>query len=124
MPDSRALRMPMIATSSALSCRYEESGDAGVVALRPGSVLWRRAGKVHSNRVGMHDVEVILADIEPDRSRKLRLHSTGCDAYFLPGTFDEIYRELLSEARSSDPSSRLAIEALVCLLAARVGRRN
>jgi AraC family transcriptional regulator len=106
-----------------LEGRYEERDAAGVVALRPGSVLWRRAGKVHSNRVGMHDVEVVLADIEPDRSRRLRLHSTGCDAYFLPGTFDEIYRELLFEARRSDPASRLALEALVCLLAARIGRR-
>jgi AraC family transcriptional regulator len=106
-----------------LEGRYEESGDVEVVALCPGSVLWRRAGKVHSNRVGMHDVEVILADIEPDRSQKLQLHSTGCDACFLPGTFDEIYRELLTEARRSDPSARFAIEALVCLLAARVGRR-
>ena len=42
----------------------------------------------------MHDVEVILADIEPDRSQKLHLHSTGCDACFPPCTFDEIYREL------------------------------
>ena len=102
---------------------YEERTGTEVVALCPGSALWRRAGKVHSNRFGLQDVEVILADIEPDRSRKLRLNSTGCDAYFLPGTFDEIYRELLAEARRSDPSSRLAIEALVCLLAARVGRR-
>ena len=106
-----------------LEGRYEETSDAEVVELRPGSVLWRRAGIVHSNRVGMHDVEVILADIEPDRSRQLRLNSTGYDACFLPGTFDEIYRELLFEVRCSDPSSRLALEALVCLLAARVGRR-
>jgi AraC family transcriptional regulator len=102
---------------------YEERSDAEVVGLCPGSALWRRAGKVHSNRVGMQDVEVILADIEPDRSRKLRLNVAGCDAFFLPGTFDEIYREFLTEARRSDPFSRLAIEALVCLLAARVGRR-
>ena len=103
---------------------YEESCDArSRVSLHPGSVVWRRAGTLHTNDVGAEDVEVILADIEPQRSSQLALSSMG-NAYFVPGTFDEIHRELLHETHLSDPASHLAIEALVCLLAARVSRHG
>jgi AraC family transcriptional regulator len=106
-----------------LEGRYEESCDARAVALRAGSVLWRRAGQMHANVVGADDAEVILVDIEPERSQRLCLHSAGRAAYFVPGTFDEIYRELVCEVRRSDQASRIAIEGLVFLLAARAGRR-
>lgn len=105
-----------------LEGHYEESCDARVVALRPGSVLWRRAGEMHTNIIGTDNVEVILVDIEPERSQRLGLYSTGRAAYFVPGTFDEIHRELICEVHRSDQASRIAIEGLVCLLAARIGR--
>jgi AraC family transcriptional regulator len=106
-----------------LEGRYEESCDSRAVSLRAGSVLWRRAGKIHANVIGADDVEVILVDIEPERSQRLCLHSAGPAAYFVPGIFDEIYRELACEVRRSDQASRIAIEGLVFLLAARAGRR-
>jgi AraC-like DNA-binding protein len=105
-----------------LEGQYEESCDARLIALRAGSVLWRRAGKVHTNIVGADDVEVILVDIEPQRSESLCLQSVGRDAYFGPGAFDDIHRELLGEVHRSDPASSAAIEGLVCLLAARTAR--
>ena len=105
-----------------LEGQYEESCDARAVALRAGNVLWRRAGKIHANVIGDDDVEVILVDIEPDRSRRLGLYSVGRVAYFVRGIFDEIYRELAGEVHRSDQASRIAIEGLVCLLAARMGR--
>ena len=95
-----------------LEGRYEESCDARALELRTGGVMWRRAGKMHTNIVGADDVEVILVDIEPDRSKRLFLHSVGRDAYFEPGTFDEIHRELLCEIRRSDQASSVAIEGL------------
>jgi AraC family transcriptional regulator len=105
-----------------LEGNYEESCDARTVALRAGSVLWRRAGKIHANLIGADNAEVILADIEPERSQRLCLYSAQGAAHFVPGTFDEIYRELLCEMHRRDQASQLAIEALVCLLAARTGR--
>jgi AraC family transcriptional regulator len=102
---------------------YEENCDARAYTLHAGSVLWRRAGKVHANVIGADDVEVILVDIEPERSQKLCLYLAGPAAYFVPGTFDEIRRELVSELHRSDQASRIAIEGLICLLAARTGRR-
>ena len=80
-----------------LEGQYEERCDARAVALRAGSVLWRQAGEMHANIVGRDDVEVILVDIEPERSKSLCLHSAGRAAYFVPGTFDEIHRELAGE---------------------------
>jgi AraC-like DNA-binding protein len=108
-----------------LQGHYEESCKASSrVSLQPGSVVWRRAGRLHTNTVGAEEVQAILADIEPQRSNRLALSSMGSNAYFVPGTFDEIHRELLHEANLSDPTSHLAIEALVCLLAARVSRHG
>ena len=108
-----------------LQGHYEERCDASSrVFLHPGSVVWRRAGKLHTNTVGAEEVQAILADIEPQRSSQLALSSMGSNAYFVPGTFDEIHRELLHEAHLSDPTSHLAIEALVCLLAAHVSRHD
>jgi AraC family transcriptional regulator len=106
-----------------LKGRYEENCDARTYALRAGSILWRRAGKLHANVIGADDVEVILVDIEPERSQKLCLSLAGPAAYFVPGTFDDIRRELVFELHRSDQASRIAIEGLVCLLAARTGRR-
>ena len=106
-----------------LEGNYEENCDARAYALRAGSVLWRRAGKMHANVIGTDDVEVILVDIEPKRSQKLCLYLASPAAYFVPGTFDEIRRELVFELHRSDQASRIAIEGLVCLLAARTGRR-
>lgn len=103
--------------------QYEENCNGKAFALRAGSVLWRRAGEIHGNVIGAGDVEVILVDIEPDRSQKLCLNSGNRAAYFLPGSFDEIYRELVFELQRSDQASRIAIEGLVCLLAARTARR-
>ncbi len=105
-----------------LKGHYEESSDARAVTLRAGSVLWRRAGKMHANVIGADDVEVLLIDIEPERSRRFCLDSAGRAAYFVPGTFDEIHRGLLCEVHRSDQTSRIAIEGLVYLLAARIGR--
>lgn len=105
-----------------LKGHYEESCEVNRVSLHPGSVVWRRAGKLHTNTVGAEEVQAILADIEPQRSRQLTLSSMGPAAYFAPGTFDEIHRELLHETHRSDPTSHVAMEALVCLLAARVSR--
>jgi AraC family transcriptional regulator len=102
---------------------YEENCDARAYTLHAGSVLWRRAGKIHANVIGADDVEVILVDIEPERSQKLCLYLASPAAYFVPGTFDEIRRELVSELHRSDQASRIAIEGLICLLAARTGRR-
>jgi AraC family transcriptional regulator len=102
---------------------YEENCDARAFALRAGSVLWRRAGEMHANVIGTDDVEVILVDIEPERSRELCLNLAGRTEYFVPGTFGEIHRELVFELHRSDEASRIAIEGLVCLLAARTGRR-
>ena len=107
-----------------LQGQYEESCEARRVSLYPGSVVWRRAGKLHTNTVGAEEVQAILADIEPQRSRQRTLSSIGPAAYFVPGTFDEIHRELLHETHRSDPASHLAMEALVCLLAARVSRHG
>jgi AraC family transcriptional regulator len=106
-----------------LEGRYEENCDARTYALRTGSVLWRRAGKVHANVIGADDVEVLLVDIEPKRSQKLCSYLAGPAAYFAPGAFDDLRRELLFELHRSDQASRVAIEGLVCLLAARTGRR-
>ena len=105
-----------------LEGQYEERCDARAVALRAGSVLWRQAGEMHTNIIGGDDVEVILVDIEPERSKSLCLYSAGRAAYFVPGTFDEIHRELADEMHRSDQASRIAIEGLVYLLAARTGR--
>jgi AraC family transcriptional regulator len=105
-----------------LEGRYEERCDTRVVALRAGSVLWRQAGEMHANLIGGDDVEVILIDMEPKRSKGFGLYSAGRAAYFVSGTFDEIHRELASEMRRSDQASRIAIEGLVYLLAARAGR--
>ena len=108
-----------------LQGHYEESCEASRVSLHPGSVVWRRAGKQHTNTVGTEEVQAILADIEPQRSRQLTLSSMGPAAYFVPGTFDEIHRELLHETHHrSNPASHVAMEALVCLLAARVSRHG
>lgn len=107
-----------------LQGHYEESCEASRVSLHPGSVVWRRAGKLHTNTVGAEEVQAILVDIEPQRSRQLTLSSMGPAAYFVPGTFDEIHLELLHETHRSDPASHLAMEALVCLLAARVIRHG
>jgi AraC family transcriptional regulator len=106
-----------------LEGQYEENCDARTFALRAGSVLWRRAGKMHANVIGADDVEVILVDIERERSEKLYPYLTSRAAYFVPGTFDEICRELVLELHRSDHASRIAIEGLVCVLAARTGRR-
>ena len=106
-----------------LEGHYEENCDARAFALRAGSVLWRRAGKMHANVIGGDDVEVILVDIEPERSQRLCQYLASPAAYFMPGTFDEIRRELVFELHRSDPASCIAIEGLVCLLAARAGRR-
>jgi AraC family transcriptional regulator len=106
-----------------LEGHYEENCDARAFALRAGSVLWRRAGKMHANVIGADDVEVILVDIEPERSQRICPHLASPAAYFVPGTFDEIRRELVFELHRSDQASRIAIEGLVCLLAARTGRR-
>jgi len=106
-----------------LEGRYEENCDARAYAMRPGSILWRRAGKMHANVIGAEDVEVILVDIEPERSQKLCLYLASPAAYFVPGTFDDIRRELAFELHRSDQASRIAIEGLVCLLAARTERR-
>ena len=106
-----------------LEGRYEENCDARAYALRAGSILWRRAGKMHANIIGADDVEVILVDIEPERSQKLCLYLASPAAYFVPGTFDDIRQELVFELHRSDQVSRIAIEGLVCLLAARTGRR-
>jgi len=105
-----------------LEGNYEENCDARAFALRAGSVLWRRAGKMHANVIGADDVEVILVDIEPERSQKLCPYLASPAAYFLPGTFDEIRRELVFELHRSDQATCSAIEGLVCLLAARTGR--
>jgi AraC family transcriptional regulator len=102
---------------------YEENCDARAHTLHAGSVFWRRAGKMHANVIGADDVQVILVDIEPERSQKLCLYLASPAAYFVPGTFDEIRRELASELYRSDQASRIAIEGLICLLAARTGRR-
>lgn len=106
-----------------LEGHYEENCNARAFALRAGSVLWRRAGQIHANVIGTDDVEVVLVDIEPERSQKLRLNLASRSEYFAPGTFDEIHRELVFELHRSDEASRIAIEGLVCLLAARTGRR-
>lgn len=103
--------------------QYQESCDGKAFALRAGSVLWRRAGEIHANVIGADNVEVILVDIERDRSQKLCLSMANRAAYFVPGTFEEIRRELVFELHRSDQASRIAIEGLVCLLAARTGRR-
>jgi quercetin dioxygenase-like cupin family protein len=103
---------------------YEQNCDARAYALRAGSVLWRRAGKMHANVIGADDVEVILVDIEPERSKKLCSYLASPAAYFAPGAFDDLRRELLFELHRSDQASRVAIEGLVCLLAARTGRRG
>jgi AraC family transcriptional regulator len=106
-----------------LEGHYEENCDSRAFALRAGSVLWRPAGKMHANVIGADDVEVILVDIEPERSQRLCPYVAGPAAYFVPGTFDEIRRELVFELHHSDQASCIAIEGLVCLLAARTGRR-
>ena len=106
-----------------LEGHYQENCDARAFALRSGSVLWRRAGKMHSNVIGADDVEVILVDIDPERSQRLCPRLTSPAAYFVPGTFDEICRELVFEVHHSDHASFTAIEGLVYLLAARTGRR-
>ena len=106
-----------------LEGHYKENCDARAFALRSGSVLWRRAGKMHSNVIGADDVEVILVDIDPERSQRLCPRLTSPAAYFVPGTFDEICRELVFEVHHSDHASFTAIEGLVYLLAARAGRR-
>jgi len=102
---------------------YEEScGACSRVPLHPGSVVWRRAGELHSNTVGPEEVQAILVDIEARRSSQLALGSMAPAAYFVPGTFDEIHCELVNEAHRSDAVSHLAIEALICVLAAGVRR--
>jgi AraC family transcriptional regulator len=106
-----------------LEGHYEENCDARAYALRAGSVLWRRAGKVHANVIGAGDVEVILVDIEPERSQNLCSYLVSPAAYFAPGAFDDLRREFLTELHRSDQASGAAIEGLVCLLAARTGRR-
>jgi transcriptional regulator GlxA family with amidase domain len=77
---------------------------------------------MHANVIGADVAEVILVDIEPERSQRLRLYSADGAAHFAPGTFDEIYRELVYEVHRTDQASQIAIEGLVCLLAARTGR--
>jgi quercetin dioxygenase-like cupin family protein len=81
---------------------YEQNCDARAYALRAGSVLWRRAGKMHANVIGADDVEVILVDIEPERSKKLCSYLASPAAYFAPGAFDDLRRELLFELHRSD----------------------
>lgn len=105
-----------------LEGHYEETCDARAVPLREGNVLWRPAGRIHANVVGPDDVEVMLVDIEPARSHRLGLRVVRGAAYFMPGSFHEISRELEYEVHRSDHASRVAIEGLVCLLAARTGR--
>ena len=107
-----------------LAGEYEEMSATGVVKLRAGSVLWRRAGELHANVIGTRPAEVMLVDLKPASSEKLCLSTIDPAVYFAPGPFDEIRHGLVSELRSSDPASRVAIEALVCLLAARAGRRR
>lgn len=102
---------------------YEEDCDARAYALRAGSVLWRRAGKMHANVIGADDVKVVLVDIVPERSQRLCSYLARPAAYFAPGAFEDLRRELISELHRSDQASRIAIEGLVCLLAARTGRR-
>jgi len=105
-----------------LEGQYQESSEGNSVALRAGSVLWRRAGELHANAIGTDDVEVILADIEPERSGRFCLDSAGQAAYFVPGTFEDLHRGLRSEVHRSDRTSSVAIEGLVYLLAARTAR--
>ena len=106
-----------------LEGQYQESSEGKSVALRAGSVLWRRAGELHANAIGTDDVEVILAEIEPDRSGRFGLDSAvQAAAYFVPGTFEDLHRGLRSEVHRSDRTSFVAIEGLVYLLAARTAR--
>lgn len=107
-----------------LEGQYREETWAGSTVLRPGSVLSRRSGSLHENVVGDSEVEVLLVDIEPERARKLQVQLPERAAYFAPGTFDEIHREIAFEVQRSDPASRVALEALICLLAARSGRSS
>lgn len=104
--------------------QYEEVSATGVARLRAGSVLWRRAGELHANVIGARPAEVMLVDLKPASSQKLCLSTVDPTVYFAPGPFEEIRHGLVSELRSRDPASRVAIEALVCLLAARAGRRR
>lgn len=105
-----------------LEGHYQESCDANVLPLCAGNVLWRPAGGIHSNVVGAEDVSVILVDIEQPRSQKLGLGSAGGAECFVLGSLEEISRDLSCEVHRSDQASRVAIEGLVCLLAAHIGR--
>jgi AraC family transcriptional regulator len=107
-----------------LAGQYHEASAAGAVALRAGSVLWRRAGELHANVVGANPVEVMLVDLAPASAQALCLSAGDAAAYFAPGTFDEIHHELVCELGRSDPAARVAIEGLICVLAARTGRRG
>jgi AraC family transcriptional regulator len=84
----------------------------------------RPPGAAHTNSVGDEEVHALLIDIEPERFRSL------CDprppvapAYLSPGLLDELARDLRDELGRTDGSSRLALEGLVLLLAARTSRR-
>ena len=107
-----------------LAGRYQETCVRGAATLRAGSVLWRRAGELHGNVVGPHPVEVMLVDLAPAAAQQLCLSAVEPAAYFAPGTFDEIRHGLVRELRRSDPASRIAIEAWVCLLAAQTARSS
>lgn len=99
---------------------YEESVGGRTVPLTAGSVLWRPAGGLHANRVGRSEVHALLVDLDPARTRRLWAHSRP--AYFSPGVFSEIHREIAGELRTRDEHSQAALEALLLLLGARVGR--
>jgi AraC-like DNA-binding protein/quercetin dioxygenase-like cupin family protein len=105
-----------------LGGQYEETCATGAVTLRAGSVLWRRAGERHGNVVGVHPADVMLVDLAPAAAPTQCLAALEPAAYFGPGMFDAIHHELASELRRADAASRVAIEGLVCLLAARTGR--
>src|SRR5258708_20420642 len=82
-----------------LEGQYEESSEGNSVALRAGSVLWRRAGELHANAIGTDDVEVILADIEPERRQRSEEHTSELQSP------DHLVCRLLLEKKKNNQST-------------------
>lgn len=98
---------------------YWERWGERRLGLRPGSVIFRPPGEPHANAFGSEGALTLLISYRPERLAGL----AGCRRPAeLPALVADLRSQVELELRREDPASRVALEGLALLLAARVGR--
>lgn len=102
-----------------LEGRYWERWGRRRLALQPGSVIFRPPGERHANGFGAEGALTLLVSYRPERLAGL----AGCRRPVeLPALVADLRSQVELELQRDDPASRVALEGLALLLAARVGR--